>query len=141
MAKNELKILIGIHRCMNDLDRKSANILKPYGLTLPQFSVLEALYHKGDLCIGSLTKCILSSSGTIPIIINGLIKRGYIERYSDVNDKRRSFLHLRDEGRVLIEKVYPLNEAMIIKELAIYSDSQQIQLVELLKQYQTSIKQ
>ena len=46
--------LIAMHRIVNELDRRTAAIARKYGLTLPQFAVLEALYHKGDLSVGEL---------------------------------------------------------------------------------------
>lgn len=39
--------LIAMHRIVNELDRRTVAIARKYGLTLPQFAVLEALYHKG----------------------------------------------------------------------------------------------
>ena len=48
----ELKILIGLHRVSNEIDRRTTRIVKCYGLSMGQFAVLEALFHKGDLTIG-----------------------------------------------------------------------------------------
>ena len=76
MSKPELKILIGMHRTANAIDRKTAQIAGAYGLTLGQFSVLEALYHKGDLTVGQVQEAILSTSGTIPVIVGKLEKEG-----------------------------------------------------------------
>ena len=50
----ELKILIGLHRVSNEIDRRTTRIVKCYGLSMGQFAVLEALFHKGDLTIGQV---------------------------------------------------------------------------------------
>lgn len=50
----ELKILIGMHRAVNKIDGKTIKIVKQYGLSLGQFAVLEALYHKGDMTVGQV---------------------------------------------------------------------------------------
>ncbi|WP_235899151.1 MarR family transcriptional regulator [Suipraeoptans intestinalis] len=47
-------------------------------MTLSQFAVLEALYSKGDLTVGEVREKILSSVGTIPVIVNNLVGRGYV---------------------------------------------------------------
>ena len=56
----ELKILIGLHRVSNEIDRRTTRIVKCYGLSMGQFAVLE----KRGLLIrlpdaGDKRKCIL----------------------------------------------------------------------------------
>ena len=94
MIKDEMKILIGLHRAVNEVDRKTAKIAATYGLTFSQFAALETLYSKGDMTIGELQNKILSSTGTIPLIIKHLTEKSYIEREIDSSDKRRCILHL-----------------------------------------------
>ena len=65
-----MKILIGLHRNVNTLDKKTSQIAGEYNLTFSQFMVLEALYSKGDMSVGEVRERILSSVGTIPLIIN-----------------------------------------------------------------------
>lgn len=133
MAKPELKILIGLHRAVNAIDRKTAGIAAGYGLTFGQFAVLEALYHKGDLTVGQVQQAILSSSGTIPLIVNKLEQQGYLTRCQDENDRRRWILRLTDAGRTLIAQVYPRNEEMILQEMACWTAEEKDTLVSLLK--------
>ena len=133
MSKPELNILIGLHRAVNYIDRQSARIFSEYDLTMGQFAVLEALYHKGDLTVGLVQEKILSSSGTIPLIVNNLEKRGLLVRLPDPADKRRCMLHITESGRALLAEVYPKNEAKIIEWAALWSPEEQAQLVYLLK--------
>ena len=135
MAKQELKILIGIHRMANAIDRKTSRLLQPYQLTLGQFAVLEALYHKGDMAVGQVQEKILSSSGTIPLIIQNLETRGLLVRLKDEADRRRCILQLTEPGRALIEEVYPQNESMILNEFQIDSEEEKAELTSLLKKY------
>lgn len=135
MTKPELRVVIGLHRAVNKLDRMTGRLLKPYDLTIGQFAVLEALYHKGAMTVGEVKERILSSSGTIPLIIGNLEKRGLLIRSQDDADRRRFILCITDEGKRLMEEVYPLNEAMITEELAIYDKGELLKLSELLKRY------
>lgn len=135
MAYPELKILIGVHRIANDLDRKTSRLLKKHDLTLGQFAVLECLYHKGDLTVGEIQDSILSTSGTITIIIDNLEKRGFIERVRKNTDRRSFIIHLTDEGRSLTSRAYPENEEMIINEMSIYTEEEKEKLVGLLRKY------
>ncbi len=135
MAKNELKILIGLHRAVNYIDKQSLKIFSKYNLTIGQFGVLEALYHKGDMTIGQVQEKILSSSGTIPLIINNLEKRGYISKHTDSKDKRKCILHITALGKQLVEEVYPENEETIISIMKHWSNEEQQQLANLLKKF------
>lgn len=126
-------IIIGLHRIVASIDRKTAHIAKRHGLTIAQFGVLEALYHKGDLTIGEVKEAILSSDGTIPVVVRNLEKRELISRRDDPDDKRRSILSLTPAGRDLIQQVYPQNQAMIQQELSVLSPNQKRQMVSLIK--------
>ena len=135
MAKPELKILIGLHRTANAIDRKTAQIASGYGLTLGQFAVLEALYHKGDLTVGQVQDAILSTSGTIPLIVGKLEAQGYLTRRQDAVDRRRWILSLTGEGRALIAEVYPLNEKMILEQMECWTGEEKEVLVSLLQRF------
>lgn len=133
MEKKELKILIGLHRAVNHIDRQSIYIFKKHDLTMGQFAVLEVLYHKGDLTVGQVQEMILSTSGTIPVIVKNLEKREYLTRHADGQDKRRCILHITSKGAVLMKQVYPQNEAKIIEMLDVLNDEEKNDLIILLK--------
>ena len=133
MSKTELKIIIGLHRVANRIDRESVRLFTKHGLTMGQFAVLEALYHKGDLTVGQVQEKILSTSGTIPVIVRNLEARNYLTRQQDKGDKRRTILHITPEGSALMMLVYPQNEKKIIEMLDMLSEDEKNQFVALLK--------
>lgn len=129
----ELKILIGMHRNVSSLDKKTSSIASEYGLTFSQFAVLEALYSKGDMTVGMVRKHILSSMGTIPLIINNLVKLNYVKRCADENDRRICIIRLTKEGRELITKLAPQNEKMIKDSMKVLTDEEKNSLYYLMK--------
>jgi MarR family 2-MHQ and catechol resistance regulon transcriptional repressor len=133
MNKTELKIFIGMNRALNKINRATNKVYIKYGLTSGQFAVLEALYHKGDLTIGEVQEKILSTSGTIPVIVKNLEKEGFLEKRNDQNDKRRVILHITQKGRELMDVVYPENEAIIISMISIWSKEEQEQILNYMK--------
>lgn len=135
MARTELKILIGLHRAVNYMDQQTAKICVGKKLTLGQFAVLEALYHKGSLSVGQVQEKILSTSGTITVIVSNLEARGYIYRKQDSRDKRKFILSLTDAGREIIAEVYPENEAKIISIMQFWTAEEQRSLTEILKRF------
>ena len=133
MIKDEMKILIGLHRAVNEIDHKTAKIAATYGLTFSQFAALETLYSKGDMTIGELQNKILSSTGTIPLIIKHLTEKSYIEREIDSSDKRRCILHLTDTGRKVIKEAFSENLNMLIEHMKVLSEDEKKDLIFLLK--------
>ena len=110
----DLKILIALHRVVNAVDSKTVKLVKSYGLSLGQFAVLEVLYHKGEMTVGQVQKKILSTTGTMPVIIKNLEKRKLISHKEDENDKRKRLLYITDKGRDIISQVFPKNKEIII---------------------------
>lgn len=133
MEDTELKILIGLHRICNETDRRTSQLAADYGLSLGQFAVLESLYHKGDLSVGEVQRKILSSSGTMPVIVRNLEKRGLLTKSPDGEDRRRNILHITEEGRKLIAEIFPLNKELILESLSPLSREEKDALLKLLK--------
>ena len=133
MQNENLKILIGLHRNVKELDSKTLKIAKEYGLSFSQFMVLEALYSKGKLSISEVRDAILSSVGTISLVVNNLEKMGYIKREAYPNDKRICLLSLTHSGREIISKIVPENEKMINAYMKKLDYEERKTLLELLK--------
>ncbi len=129
----ELKLIIGLNRTVNKINRKTSFLCKQNGLTLSQFAVLEALYHKGDMSVGSVKDSILSTDGTIPVVVGNLVKNGFITKRKNSNDKRSNILSLTEKGRNIIKKVYPMNEKLIVEQFEILEDYEKEELLRLLK--------
>lgn len=131
----ELKVFIGMSRTLNKINRATCKIYAKYGLTTGQFAVLEALYHKGDLSIGQVQEKILSTSGTIPVIVKNLEKEGYLEKTNDKEDKRRFILKITEKGRKLMDLVYPENEAMIVSMMDAWTQEEKEAIVNYMKKF------
>ena len=133
-------ILIGAHRMVKDLDRETTSISASYGLTFPQFMVLEALLHKDGMTVGEIKDTILSSNGTIPVIINNLVKLEMVRRDKDPEDHRKSVVRLTEQGRKLIEQVNPENERMYTERFDVWTAEEKKELVRLLSKYHKRLR-
>ena len=132
-------ILIGTHRIVKDLDRETTRISAAYGLTFPQFMVLEALLHKDCMTVGEIRDTILSSNGTIPVIINNLEKMELVQRVKDPDDHRKSLIQLTEAGRALIEQVCPENENMYKERFRVWTEEEKKELIRLLSLYKNGL--
>ena len=102
-------------------------------LTVSQFGVLEALYHKGPLCQRDLAAKILKSTGNITLVIDNLEKNGLVRRVRDNEDRRFLTVHLTETGSTLITKVFGDVEAAIVCEMASLPEHEQELLGTLCK--------
>ena len=77
----------------------SNRLLEPYGLTRTSWYIVYHIYQTG----GSLQKDIQNflgiESGSMAIIIDGLVKKGWLQRKSVEKDRRTKRLELTPEGR------------------------------------------
>ena len=137
--KDEM-ILISLHKIVKDLDHETMQIAGHYGLSFPQFMVLEALMHKDEMCIGDIKDTILSSNGTIPVIIQNLEKQGLLKSRKDQTDRRKSMISLTAQGRQIIEKIVPENENMYRARFQIWSKEEKRTLIQLLNRYHQIIE-
>lgn len=133
MKPVELDILIGLHRNVNAIDKKTIALAKEHGLTFSQFMVLEALYSKGPMTVGQVRDKILSSVGTMPVIVNNLVKQNYVKRLTSNTDKRLCILELTEEGYEVIHKVAPRNVELIKDSMTCLVEEEKEILLYLLK--------
>lgn len=72
------------------------------GLSMPQFIALRALRH-GPLSAGQLAQRFGVSRPTVTRMVDGLVKKGLVERHVDAGDRRVALTSLTAEGRALHE--------------------------------------
>lgn len=131
----ELKIFIGMSRSLNSINKKTSRLCSEYGLTVPQFGVLEALYHKGALSIGEVQEKTLITSGTLPVIVRNLEKEGLVEKERDREDKRKYILEISNKGRELMDIVYPKNRDIIISSMEVWTDIEKDNLLDYFRKF------
>jgi MarR family 2-MHQ and catechol resistance regulon transcriptional repressor len=81
--------------------------ISEYGLTTPQFGVLEALYHLGPLSLGELAEKLLVTGGNITYVMDRLEDQGLVIRDRSGPDRRVVKACLTSKGRELIANVFP----------------------------------
>lgn len=102
-----LRTHIELSRALLKLRAKETAWLDTRGLTLPQFAILESLYHLGSMRVGEVTKLILSTPGNITVVLKNLEQKGLIESTPDPKDRRVKRLSITGAGRTLIGSIFP----------------------------------
>ncbi len=88
------------------------------GLTTTQLGVLEALLHKGPLTHRELGRKVLTSAGNMTDVVDKLEARGLVRRVRDIADRRQVRVELTDDGRSMIERVFPCHAADLARAMS-----------------------
>ena len=82
-----LDLLIKLSRASESVATRINRQLKDSDLTVSQFGVLEALYHRGPMCQSSLAEKILRSTGNLTLVIDHLgLELGLVAMMRDGRD-------------------------------------------------------
>ncbi len=129
--KRALSAYTKLMRAAESVTARTSRHMAAANLTISQFGVLEALYHKGPLCQRDIATKILKSTGNITMVIDNLEKRGLVRRQRDAEDRRFITIHLTETGKQLIDEVFPRVLAAIREEIGILEDAEQEELGRL----------
>ena len=89
---------IFMHRSM----RGWSQYAKSTGLSMPQFSILMQLHHKGPCGMSQISERFDISNAAASQLAEKLVQSEYIERAEDPNDRRAKVLQLTSKGKDLI---------------------------------------
>ena len=107
--------------------------IERHDLTLAEFAVLEALYHKGPQFLGEIQKRVLVSSGGMTFLVDRLAKRGLAERRECSVDRRARYAALTKKGEKLMRSIFPEHAAAIHGAMTGLKQSEQRVLTALLR--------
>ena len=102
-----LRAWVALARCYTTVVREAAKDVARHGLSLSQFAVLEALYHKGRLALGEISALLLVTGGNITYMVDELEARGYVARERCTEDRRVVYAALTPQGTKLLDRIFP----------------------------------
>lgn len=134
-----LRLWIALARCYSTMSRLVAGKVAEYGLTTPQFGVLEALYHLGPLPLGELADKLLVTGGNITYVMDRLAEQGLVERIRSKEDRRVVLACLTTDGQELVSDVFPDHTEFVTDRMGALDDDEQETLRGLLKKLGKSL--
>lgn len=129
--KGALNAYTKLMRAAESVTARTSRTMSAADLTISQFGVLEALFHKGPLCQRDIATKILKSTGNITMVIDNLERRGLVRRERAVEDRRYFTIHLTDKGEQMITEVFPRVAASIVAEMGVLTETEQEELGRL----------
>ncbi len=89
-----------MHRSM----RGWGHFAKSSGLSMPQFSVLMQLHHKGACGMSQISERFEVTPAAASQLVDKLVQSGFIQRVEDPSDRRAKLLSLTDKGKAFVEQ-------------------------------------
>ena len=106
------KAAINILYTANNMNLKSFQILKEFGLTIPQFNILRILrgQHPNSTSINSLIDRMLDKASNASRIVEKLREKNLVERTTNSIDRRSVDVIITDAGLNLLAKIDVVDE-------------------------------
>ena len=136
-----LTLWVKLARAAATFGRHAGKDIERYGLTQPQFSVLEILGHLGPMTIGEASKKMLVTGGCMTVIVDNLEREGLVERVRSSEDRRVIKLSLTAKGTKLFEKIFRQHAQVVERLASVLSTNEQTQLAHLLKKLGLGLKE
>ena len=103
-------------------------LLKPWGLTYPQYLVMLSLWEKDDCMVSELGDRLFLDSGTLTPLLKRMESAGWLQRQRDSEDERRVRVVLSEAGRALREKLAGIPDCMLQQSPCTPSELQALRL-------------
>ena len=111
--------------------------LHPYGLTPIQNLILEVLREEDGLSAGDIGKRLVLDNATLSGVLDRLADRDWIEKQTDLHDKRLLRIHLTDKAKDLQGELGEAREKANEEILQALSVEEKVLLKRLLRDVQT----
>ncbi len=136
-----LRLWIALARCYSTFSRAVACKVQEYGLTTPQFGILEALHHLGPLSLGELAEKLLVTGGNVTYVMDRLEEQGLVYRERSPADRRIIQAKLTERGKALIAEVFPGHGDYIERLASHLDEAEQEAMRDLLKKLGRAVRE
>ena len=123
--RRALDTFIKLMRASDSVRQRLEPTITKYGITAPQFGVLETIWHLGPMNHATLADKRLVSRGNITSAVDILERDGLVRRKRAQDDRRQSIVSLTPKGRHLVSRIFPDQLAAIMDDLAVLTATEQ----------------
>ena len=96
-----------LQRAARAVARRFDEVLRPFGLTNGQFSLLMSLNRPGPPLMGEVASLLAMDRTTLTAMLKPLERRGLLTISADGKDRRGRRITLQPEGRMLLARAMP----------------------------------
>ncbi|MFD1851698.1 MarR family winged helix-turn-helix transcriptional regulator [Oceanobacillus bengalensis] len=134
MSENlALKAFVVLMKANKSLEEIIKKDISNHGMRTSDFTILEALYHKGRQTIRQISEAVLISTGSITYVIDKLENKGLLERSDCKDDRRVVYIQLTDKGTELMDEIFPKHQKVIEEIFQDVSTEEKEIIIDVLK--------
>jgi DNA-binding MarR family transcriptional regulator len=98
-----------LHRLTKELIRRYQfrdwNQICCYGITISQSHILDALAEEGNLTMQQVAGRMFKSVSTMTRVVAQLVRRGYVRRHRDPEDRRVVHVSITPQGKAVVAAI------------------------------------
>jgi MarR family transcriptional regulator, 2-MHQ and catechol-resistance regulon repressor len=128
-----LKLWVVLSRAHASISAHAVAHAADHGLSIAEFAILEALYHRGRMVLGEIQRRILVSSGGITFLVDRLADKGLVVRQECPEDRRAKYVALTREGARMIREVFPSHARTLAAAMRSLTSEEQEEATRLLR--------
>ncbi|AJQ95126.1 MarR family winged helix-turn-helix transcriptional regulator [Gynuella sunshinyii] len=111
----EHQLCFPLYASSNLVLRAYGPLLKPLGLTYPQYLIMLLLWQHQQLSVGELGQRLYLDSGTLTPLLKRMADAGLVTRNRSEEDQRRVLIDLTDKGRALKSQAVSVPATMLCR--------------------------
>lgn len=128
-----LKLWVILSRAHASISAHAVAHAADHGLSLTEFAILEALFHRGRMVLGEIQRRILVSSGGITFLVDRLAEKGLVVRQECPEDRRAKYVSLTREGTRFIRELFPSHAQVLAEAMKGLTQAEQQDAAGLLR--------
>ena len=128
-----LQVLVALARCTHSVMKYCITDILRYDLKISEFEVLELLYHKGPTSQGEIAERVLLTMGSITYVVDQLVKKGLVRRFTCPENRRVVYAEITEEGRQKMAAIFPPHSVEVWRAVSGLSPEEQAQALSLLE--------
>ncbi len=127
------EVLSTLRRISRAVEVYSKTLLREFGLTAPQLTLMTTLRRSGSLSVSEIARRVSLSQATVTSILDRLEQQAFVTRVRGKDDKRVVYIELTDKSKeILAKQPNPLHNDFV-KRLGKLEDWEQTLLLSSLQ--------
>lgn len=107
------EVLVKLFRDINTIEEREIKTGEYKELSVNDMHVIEAIDIHAPKNMTTVAKSLMVTTGTLTISVNGLVKKGYVERTRSEEDRRVVLISLTEKGRKAFAQHQCFHQEMI----------------------------
>ncbi|MDX1701690.1 MAG: MarR family transcriptional regulator [Melioribacteraceae bacterium] len=133
MENKSLKSFVVLMKASKAVQERITTDIASYDMRTSEFVILETLHHKGKQTVRQIADAVLIKTGSITYVIDKLEVKGWVTRSDCKEDRRVVYIELTEEGKRLMDTIFPQHQLVIEELFSGLSSEEQEVFIELLK--------